>query len=137
MEWMIMNNYDNFEISRDGTIRNRKTKKLKVATKKPNGYLSVSIYQDGRRGTYYVHRLVAEHFIIKPFGTSLVRHIDGNRSNNLCSNLEWVRPSNNQNNKAGDVYIPPNKVKKLLKQALDNNLLTEEEIKELFDIDSL
>lgn len=42
-----------------------------------------------------VHRLVAEAFVEKVSGKSIVNHIDGDKSNNLYTNLEWVTQSEN------------------------------------------
>jgi len=39
---------------------------------------------------YYVHKLVAEHWIPKPSDKhTIVTHLDGNMTNNHVSNLEW------------------------------------------------
>ena len=50
----------------------------------------------GKKELARVHRLVANAFIGQP-QTDLhqVHHIDGNRANNLPSNLEWVTPREN------------------------------------------
>ena len=49
------------------------------------------------RGQRYVHRLVAEAFLgSPPTRRHEVDHLDGVRTNNHVSNLEWVTPSNNQ-----------------------------------------
>lgn len=64
--------------------------------KKSNGYLSVKIYKDGRQCTMYVHRLVAMAFCNGYFDKADVNHKDGNKSNNISSNLEWCTRSENQ-----------------------------------------
>lgn len=58
-----------------------------------NGYLCVRI--GGRIRT--VHRLVASAFVPNPDPSVLleVNHIDGNKTNNDPSNLEWVTSSQN------------------------------------------
>lgn len=64
--------------------------------KKANGYLSVKIYKEGRQHTMYVHRLVAMAFCNGYFDKADVNHKDGNKSNNVSTNLEWCTRSENQ-----------------------------------------
>jgi hypothetical protein len=61
-----------------------------------HGYHHVDIKQNGERYFLAVHRLVAEVFIPNPDNKPHVNHIDGDRLNNIPSNLEWVTPSENQ-----------------------------------------
>lgn len=80
--------------------------------KKANGYLSVKIYKHCKQYTFYVHRLVAMAFCDGYFDTADVNHKDGNKSNNVYTNLEWCTRSENQihsvnvlNNKFGNRKI--------------------------------
>lgn len=59
-----------------------------------DGYYSVSL-GNSPRVPYRVHRLVAEAFIDNKHGLAQVNHIDGNKTNNLVSNLEWVSQLDN------------------------------------------
>lgn len=59
-------------------------------------YQVVCLTQNGINKTYYVHRLVAEAFLENPEGKSEVNHIDGVKTNNKLSNLEWATSSENR-----------------------------------------
>jgi hypothetical protein len=49
----------------------------------------------GSRKQYSVHRLVALHYVKGYFDGAVVNHIDFNRGNNRCNNLEWCTLSQN------------------------------------------
>lgn len=60
------------------------------------GYKNVSLKKKNcKQKVVYLHRLVAQHFILNPNNLPQVNHKDGNKSNNRVSNLEWVSPSQN------------------------------------------
>lgn len=60
-----------------------------------NDYLCVVLCVDGKTKRQYIHRLIAETFIDNPLNKKEVNHIDGVRTNNRLSNLEWVTRSEN------------------------------------------
>lgn len=61
-----------------------------------NGYLTVDLTgADGKRHRHAVHRLVAKAFCFGYSPEKEVNHIDGNKVNNVASNLEWVSHSEN------------------------------------------
>lgn len=62
---------------------------------KPNGYLHLSLKRDGTKKMFYVHRLVALHFIDNPCDKPEVNHIDFDKTNNRVDNLEWTSRSEN------------------------------------------
>ena len=86
-----------YQISNHGRVLSlnyQNTGKPKVLTpvKHHLGYLLVHLGQSKIR---MVHSLVAEVFIPNPSHRRYVNHIDGNKQNNIVSNLEWVTPQEN------------------------------------------
>lgn len=62
-----------------------------------DGYLLVSLSKNGIKKNKYIHRMVAEAFILNPKSFLEVNHKDENKKNNELSNLEWCTPSYNVN----------------------------------------
>jgi hypothetical protein len=54
------------------------------------GYAIVHLCDGERRDTRYVHRIVAEAFLPNPEHKPQVNHIDGDKRNNVLTNLEWA-----------------------------------------------
>ncbi len=73
---------------------NTRKKKVLTPVKHHGGYLIVHL---GANKIKMVHTLVAEAFIPKCEGKKYVNHIDGNKHNNIVSNLEWVTSKENMN----------------------------------------
>jgi len=69
--------------------------KLKPSLNKKRGYYYISLQGGGKRKNFQLHRLVADYFIENKFNKPQVNHIDGNKSNNNASNLEWCTRSEN------------------------------------------
>ena len=87
-------------LDRDAKFSNGKNYHLKgkilsVNVCKKNGVNLVYLWKNNKGCTCQVHRLVALCFIPNPENKPEINHIDGNRSNNTVSNLEWVTGSEN------------------------------------------
>lgn len=64
-------------------------------TKNNSGYMQVKLYNENKVSHKYVHRLVALVFVPGYLDGLEVNHKDSDRSNNVCTNLEWVTRSQN------------------------------------------
>ena len=84
-------------IYEDGRIFSKQSNKfLKITYDKNVKYNRISLINDfGEKKKFLVHRLVAEAFIPNPENKPEVNHIDGDKTNNHVSNLEWVTRSEN------------------------------------------
>ena len=67
---------------------------LKQSTDK-YGYKTVAIYKNGKGKLKKVHRLVCEAFLPEYSNSLQVNHIDGNKKNNVYTNLEMCTASEN------------------------------------------
>lgn len=72
-----------------GCVKLLKSKELKISVS-GNGYNVVALCVDNNKSTKSVHRLVAECFRKGYEEGLVVNHKDGIKTNNHCSNLEWV-----------------------------------------------
>ena len=90
-QWKTIDGYEPYEVSNTGNIR-RDGKLLKGRPTK-NGYFVVALSINSKYKNHYVHRLVASAFLDKV--GRVVNHIDGIKSNNNVSNLEWTTYSKN------------------------------------------
>ena len=61
------------------------------------GYLYINLHKDGKKKNYWIHRLVATHFIPNPLNLPEVNHKDGIKANCRKDNLEWCTSQDNQN----------------------------------------
>jgi hypothetical protein len=68
---------------------------LMKPTDNGGGYLIVSLRIAQNRKNFYVHRLVAEHFVENCCGGKYVNHKDYDPSNNAADNLEWCSQQEN------------------------------------------
>lgn len=81
-----------YEASSTGEIRNAKTGRILHQYDSRHGYKTLMLA--GRRNAR-VHQLVAEAFLGERQERMVVNHKDGNKHNNIPSNLEYVTSSEN------------------------------------------
>lgn len=108
--WKWVEGYPNYAISNLGRVRRRAWIGKDFAKRficggnylnisKSFGYERVRLYIfDGKKTAkwFFVHRLVASHFIDNPENKPFVNHIDCVKSNNMFFNLEWCTIKENQ-----------------------------------------
>lgn len=95
--WKDIDGYGGkYQISNCGNVRSFSRWKNGALLKggmcgKPGPYRTVQLVKSGRRDVkqYYIHRLVAMHFLDNKNDLPEVNHIDGNTLNNRVENLEW------------------------------------------------
>ena len=92
--WIKVKENPNYEVSDDGNIR-RNGHILAKNLDKKSGYYKINLYDNGKKITRRINRLVAEAYISNPNNLPEVNHIDGDKANNNVSNLEWVTKSEN------------------------------------------
>ncbi len=91
--------YPLYSVSTDGQIRKNSNNRYLHPSVRSDGYYQINLKTgDGRRKKEYVHRLVALTFLPNENKYPEVNHIDGVRSNNRVSNLEWVTHADNMAN---------------------------------------
>lgn len=91
----INNEPTHFWIEDTGRLRNERTNRwLKGGINK--GYHFYSLHFRGKQYVKYTHRTVAEYFLPNPNNLPIVHHKDGNKLNNMFTNLEWISIEDHQ-----------------------------------------
>ena len=88
--------YKGYFATEDGQIWSEKSHKF-LSQSIRSGYYKVTLFLDGEKKTFSVHRLIAETFIPNPKNLPMVNHKDENKLNNNIDNLEWVTALQNAN----------------------------------------
>ena len=81
-----------YSMPRKGTV---KTIRKISQRKNKYGYMQVVLMKNNKMKTFLVHRLVAQTFIPNYNSLPQVNHIDGNKENNIVSNLQFCTVSYN------------------------------------------
>lgn len=91
MKSVEIKNYPSYLIYEDGRVYSKKTKRFLKQCLNRGGYFIVNLSKKGEKPkSHRVHRLVAENLLPPaPEDRKDVNHIDGDKTNNHVSNLEW------------------------------------------------
>jgi len=81
---------------KDGKIKRRHDGRWLSTFTGGGAYLKVNLKRDGKERSEMVHRLVASAFVPNPHDLQQVNHIDGVKTNNNASNLEWCTAQDNK-----------------------------------------
>ena len=88
--------FSNYEISKNGIIRNKISKLEFRGHINHRGYIRVAIINDaGKKRGIGMHMLLGIVYISNPKNKPVINHIDTNPSNNDLKNLEWVTHKEN------------------------------------------
>lgn len=69
--------------------------KVKLGGVNSSGYIVMILRKNDIPQTWQAHRLIALTFLPNPLQHRCVNHIDGNKTNNAVTNLEWCNHSHN------------------------------------------
>lgn len=94
-QWKVIQGFENYLVSSLGNIKTVKGNFKKVIYDNKNSYGYVELWKNNKGKKFRIHRLVAETFIPNYANKEQVNHIDGDKTNNCVSNLEWVTPKEN------------------------------------------
>jgi len=119
-EWSVVNDYENYEVSSLGKVRNKTTGRL-LKQSNHGGYMIVGLCKNGKCKCIPVHRLICIAFIPNPENKPQVNHKDKNRNNNCVTNLEWNTALENKLHRSNNCIQTTNQNIKVWRVDLQTN----------------
>lgn len=116
---------DNYFVKNDGTILSKWSGKDRILkTRILNGYVKINLKVGTKKQmTCEVHRIVASTFVENenPKDKPYVNHMDGCKTNNIWTNLEWVDQKGNTKH-AQETGLMPNHTQPTLRKLSDDDV---------------
>lgn len=125
--WKPIQDFDDYQISNLGNVRNIKTGQKLNPHINRCGYFSVSLCKNKKVKNFKIHRLIAIAFIPNQENKPTVHHKDKNKINNSIENLEWATMSE-QNMAINKQPVKLDNMKATSKPIFQINLQTNEVI---------
>lgn len=149
-KWIPVKELPRYQISNFGRVKGVDGKLMKIGVSGigNNQYPSVRIiYDNGKTGTRFIHRMVAIAFIPNPLNIPQVNHIDYNKFNFAIENLEWCTQEENMKHAVDNRLMPHgenqksakltnDQVRELRKMKKDNPKITYQKLAEKYGIDN-
>lgn len=94
-EWKVIDGFPDYEVSSLGRVLSHKSQRVLKGGRDKNGYPFVEMSCGKKMKQIKVHVLVLTAFLgPRPLGM-VSGHADGSKSNNVISNLNWITPKKN------------------------------------------
>lgn len=116
-----------YYVTTDGKVYSIRTGKLKQIKSRilKSGYVFVNVYKNKKIYTKTVHRLVAQAFIPNPENKPQINHINGDKTDNRVTNLEWVTNQENQIHRHKNLKQRESSKRKPVVQIQNNQIIAE------------
>ena len=107
---MEIEGYENYLIYDDGRVYSKKRKLFMKHDINEKGYHRIQLYNNSKCKKFYIHRLIAIHYIPNPDNKPEVDHINDNPNDNRKENLQWLTAEENLDKRnlpsnTGEKYI--------------------------------
>lgn len=112
-QWKDIRGFEGlYKISNMGRIWSVRKNREKIPDLNNCGYKRIQLIVNKVRSRFFIHRLVAEHFLYEPSLGRDVNHKNLNKQDNRFFNLEWVTKSENSKHAHANGHQPGAFVKK-------------------------